>query len=486
MGIFDKLFGKKGKDSEEKDVGMWKNKTERSIQVLLRSKDNEERSRVAIAIGRTLEIGAIPPLTKALKQDKVKYVRAICASFLGLIGQLNGNTEAIQSVIVASKDKDAYVRKAVAETLYIIEDQNAHETLQELAKDPNDEVRNMATRMLGLKKQKDHGQCPFLDAHGVCIGWLFSGDAVQECSWEINKEGLDYKDCAIYPSFKPYESSALILMKKDVGIEKGEVKMHKSTEEMVITTPIRLEMVRVPAGEFLMGSDPAKDKDAMDHEQPRHLVYLPEFYISKYPVTNVQYEAFVSVFAKESWPVTAPRHWEGGGNIDGKVPPGYQNHPVVNVYYNDVVRFCEWLRRETGKPFRLPTEVEWEKAARGTDGRIFPWGNEWDKSKLNSKEAGLGGTTQVGSYPEGASPYGALDISGNVWAMCSSLMKPYPYKADNGREDLTSTREVIFRGGSFDFDRKHARCAYRETGYTDFCLDSAGFRVVVSMSKSTL
>jgi formylglycine-generating enzyme required for sulfatase activity len=267
--------------------------------------------------------------------------------------------------------------------------------------------------------------------------------------------------------------------------KKGE-SVH-SNEEIIITSPISLKLVRVPAGEFLMGSDPTKDKDAIDREQPQHNVYLSEFYIGKYPVTNMQYETFVSAFTEwRPLPVLAPKHWEGGGNPGGKVPPGYQKHPVVNVYYDDAVRFCEWLRNETGKPFRLPTEAEWEKAARGTDGRIFPWGNEWDGSKLNSKEAGLGGTTQVGSYLAGESPYGALDMSGNVWDMCNSLMKPYPYKADDGREDMTSTREVIFRGGSFDFNRKHARCAYRETGYTSFCLDSAGFRVVVSMSKSTL
>lgn len=187
---------------------------EQAVQALLGSKDDMTRSRVATALGQTLEIRVISPLTKALKQDKVKYVRAICVSFLGLIGQLTGNLEAIQSVIDASKDEDAYVRKAVAKTLYIIEDPNAHKTLQELAKDPNDEVRNIATRMLDLKKRKAHGQCPFLDAHGMCIGSLFNGDTVQECSWEIRGEGVDYKACGPYPLFQNYESAALILTRK--------------------------------------------------------------------------------------------------------------------------------------------------------------------------------------------------------------------------------------------------------------------------------
>ena len=115
-----------------------------------------------------------------------------------------------------------------------------------------------------------------------------------------------------------------------------------------------------------MGSDPKVDKDATADEQPQHRLYLPEFYIGKYPVTNEQYAAFVKTGRQG-----APEHWE-----KGEIPAGKGDHPVVNVSWQDAVAFCRWLSRESGKTIRLPTEAEWEKAARGSDGRIYPWGND--------------------------------------------------------------------------------------------------------------
>ncbi|WP_296900207.1 SUMF1/EgtB/PvdO family nonheme iron enzyme [Thiohalocapsa sp.] len=134
---------------------------------------------------------------------------------------------------------------------------------------------------------------------------------------------------------------------------------------LTITSPIHLELVRVPAGEFLMGSDPAKDKSAKDSEQPQHTVELPEFTIGKYPITNAQYAAFVQATGHRM-----PRHWEAS-----EIPSGKEDHPVVNVSWHDAMDFCQWLSQETGKGFVLPSEAEWEKAARGTDGRIYPWGD---------------------------------------------------------------------------------------------------------------
>jgi len=188
---------------------------------------------------------------------------------------------------------------------------------------------------------------------------------------------------------------------------------------LTITSPIHLELVRVPTGEFLMGSDKSKDKDAQDNEQPRHRVCVSEFYIGKYPVTNAQHAAFLKVTKHE-----VPEHWK-----NGKIPSGKENHPVVYVSWHDADVFCQWLSRETGKTFRLPTEAEWEKAARGTDGRIYPWGNEWDETKLNSAEAGPGDTTPVGQYsPAGDSPYGAADMSGNAWERCADWFDRQEYQ----------------------------------------------------------
>ena len=277
---------------------------------------------------------------------------------------------------------------------------------------------------------------------------------------------------------------------------------------LTITSPIHLELVRVPAGEFLMGSDPAKDKDARDNEQPQHRVYVSEFYIGKYPVTNAQYAVFAKA-VNGKYPVTnaqyavfakaityrTPSHWKGG-----KISSGKENHPVVYVSWHDAVAFCQWLSQETSRAFRLPTEAEWEKAARGTDGRIYPWGNEWDKTKLNSKEGGPGGTTPVGQYsPAGDSPYGAADMSGNVWEWCadwydegeyqrrakSTVQDPQGpdsrkyFKRDSLLGDGFLYRDGVRRGGSWSLGQHCVRSAYR-SGYGPSSGDfSSGFRVVV-------
>jgi len=166
-------------------------------------------------------------------------------------------------------------------------------------------------------------------------------------------------------------------------------------------------MVYVPAGEFIMGSD---ERDG--NEQPMHTVYLDAFYIDKTAVTNAQYRKCVEAGACD-----APRETTDYDNAD------YAQHPVVYVNWFQAKAYCEWV----GK--RLPTEAEWEKAARGTDGRKYPWGNTFDGSRLNfcdknctlswkdpSVDDGYTGTAPVGSYPVGASPYGALDMAGNVYA----------------------------------------------------------------------
>jgi formylglycine-generating enzyme required for sulfatase activity len=132
---------------------------------------------------------------------------------------------------------------------------------------------------------------------------------------------------------------------------------------------------------------------------------------------------------------------------------------VVLVSWHDAVAYCNWLAEVTGKPYHLPSEAEWEKGGRGSDGRIYPWGNQWDAKRCNSEEGSKGGTTPVGAYPHGASPHGLLDMAGNVWEWTRSLwgedwQKPsfkYPYDPDDGREDLNAPASVcrVLRGGSW-------------------------------------
>jgi formylglycine-generating enzyme required for sulfatase activity len=243
--------------------------------------------------------------------------------------------------------------------------------------------------------------------------------------------------------------------------------------------PFEPEMILIPAGEFLMGSNPQQDEAAWDDEQPQHRLYLPDYYLAKIPVTNGQYRAFVLGTGRE-----APEGWAN------RAPPrGVEDHPVVNVSWYDARDYCQWLSEVTERRYSLPSEAEWEKAARGTDGRIYPWGNQWDTTRCNSTESNLGKTTSVHTYPQGASPYGLLDMAGNVWEWTRSLWTTnagrseyrYPYRPTDGRENLDAGREVlrVWRGGAFDYSLRHARCAVR--GRYGPCLrgSSFGFRVGV-------
>ena len=210
------------------------------------------------------------------------------------------------------------------------------------------------------------------------------------------------------------------------------------------------EFVSIPAGEFWMGSD-----QISDDERPVHRVRVEAFAISRYPVTNAQYAVFVQATGQKP-----PRHWEGG-----QVPPHLANHPVVNVTWDGAVAYCRWLSQETGQAYRLPSEAEWERAARGAaDQREWPWGDGWDAEKCNTVEGGPGTITPAGIYSAGASPEGVLDMAGNVWEWCSSLYKPYPYDPGDGRENPKAKGSRVLRGGSWNGSRNGARCACRN-GY---------------------
>jgi formylglycine-generating enzyme required for sulfatase activity len=198
---------------------------------------------------------------------------------------------------------------------------------------------------------------------------------------------------------------------------------------LVLKHGITIEFVRVPAGEFVMGSTDA-DTQAYDNEKPQSKINLAEYWIGKYDVTNAQFRAFVqatgykttaetagSAYAYDgsSWNFTPGANWQHPRGTDSTLS-GKDNHPVVNVSWDDAVAFSKWASRVTGKKIALPTEAQWEKAARGTDGRIYPWGDQVpDATRLNFNN-NIGDTTEVGKYsPAGDSPYGAVDMAGNVW-----------------------------------------------------------------------
>ncbi len=235
--------------------------------------------------------------------------------------------------------------------------------------------------------------------------------------------------------------------------------------------PLEPDLIHIPAGKFLMGSDPQKDKDAQKNEQPQHRLHLPDYYIAKTPVTNAQYLTFVQATGR-----TTPEHWE-----DGKPPKYREDHPVVDVTWHDAIAYCNWLSEATGKAYRLPSEAEWEKAARGTDGRIWPWGDEWDAKWCNSWEGGPKTTTPVGQYsPQGDSPYGCVDVAGNVWEWTLSVYKDYPYYPKDGREYPKASGRRVLRGGAFVDNDRLVRCACRLGFIPDLRLNYLGFRLCVA------
>ncbi len=269
--------------------------------------------------------------------------------------------------------------------------------------------------------------------------------------------------------------------------------------------PLRLELIRIPAGEFLMGSDPAVDKDARDDEQPQHRVYLPDFYIGKVPVTNVLFEAFVKASGYQTSAEKAGFGWVWAGTkgdqvkgADWRHPRGPEtgitakaDHPVVQVSWEDAVAFCRWLSEATGQEFRLPTEAEWEKAARGLaagsgGARIYPWGDEPpDKDRCNFNRV-VDDTTPVGQYPRGATPdYGLLDMAGNVWEWCSDWYdeKAYGARPDRGTRNPAgpeSGQYRVLRGGSWYNAGNIVRCADRYGASPVRWIDALGFRVARS------
>jgi formylglycine-generating enzyme required for sulfatase activity len=203
------------------------------------------------------------------------------------------------------------------------------------------------------------------------------------------------------------------------------------------------EMILIPAGTFLMGDE-------------KQSVHVDAFYIDKYPVTNAEYAKFV-----EATGHPPPPNWEETG---GTYPPDMANHPVVFVNWFDAQDYAAWA----GK--RLLTEAEWEKAARGTDGRVYPWGDWFDKVMCNASEAGIGGTTLVGKYsPFGDSPYKVGDMAGNVWEWTATDWAP-------------GSSSKVQRGGSFVNRGSYARCAYRYLGVPDPRNPNVGFRCGMSVS----
>jgi len=230
-----------------------------------------------------------------------------------------------------------------------------------------------------------------------------------------------------------------------------EVKPDTSIEVHFDLVPgnVPAGMVKVPASEFIMGCD----TESPD-ERPRRKVFVPTFFIDKHEITNIRYQRFDPTYT---------------------FPPELASHPVVNVTWHEAVAYAEWA----GK--RLPTEAEWEKAARGETGRLYPWGNTFNDAMCNVAGTLASLLKSVGQFPEGRSPYGCYDMAGNVWEWVEDWYAPYPGNLDM-RNDYGQQVRVI-RGGAYTESAFHARCANRDYERPNVGRPDIGFRCAKSPRK---
>jgi formylglycine-generating enzyme required for sulfatase activity len=261
------------------------------------------------------------------------------------------------------------------------------------------------------------------------------------------------------------------------------------------------QVVTISAGKFRMG-----DNKGRDNEKPQHELFLPDYQIGRYPLTNAEFAHFIEAggyhdqrwwteagwrekekptFEAEPW--TEPRWWD---DADYNKP----NHPVVGVSWYEILAFCRWLSAETGRSYRLPSEAEWEKAARGRDGRQHPWGNKFEARRLNAFEGSqpVHATTPVGIYPTGVSPFKVFDCAGNVWEWCATKagehfmnpkFKAYPYDIDEDEwleAYLNGTDIRALRGGTYISGEDDTRCTIRVRNSPYFRDRLNGFRLLVA------
>lgn len=236
-------------------------------------------------------------------------------------------------------------------------------------------------------------------------------------------------------------------------------------------SPSGAPMILIPGGDFVMGSEAP---DAAPNEQPLTPVTLTEFYMSRFPVTNAQYEQFEP------------------GHRQKRMKGAAADHPVVYVSSHDAVRYCQWLSQKDGRTYRLPTEAEWEYAARGTDGRKYPWGNErnrrdyanfadastnfaWRDAKIND---GFPETSPVGAFPGGASFFGIEDMAGNVWEWCLDFYQPLQGTPKRNPRGLVAGPTRLYRGGSWKSRFTNLRATARSSNAANFASNDVGFRII--------
>jgi formylglycine-generating enzyme required for sulfatase activity len=258
---------------------------------------------------------------------------------------------------------------------------------------------------------------------------------------------------------------------RDAQVTQGQLDHVRLLARSVLPDGSRGGSIAIPAGEFQMGCDATNPSESCQgNEQPLHTVYLDEYLIDQTEVTNAEYQACVSAGACPQSGCASRTGWNAS------------DQPVLCVGWYQAEAFCRWAG------LRLPTEAEWEKAARGTDGRIYPWGNQAPDCTRGNFKGCVGAPSPVGSYPEGASPYGVLDMAGNVWEWVNDWYDAGYYAGSPARnpQGPDSGEYRVERGGAFDMESPYARSAYRWKDRPEYSIYyyAYGIRCAVSLPSS--
>jgi len=271
---------------------------------------------------------------------------------------------------------------------------------------------------------------------------------------------------------KPTPSEAVKPVTKPVTVKTSPLARAQERQKYEnFTNSIGCEMLLVTSGQFTMGSS---GQEASPQEQPVTRVTISCFYMARFPVTNAQYELF-----------DATHRGKRGARADDR-------HPVIYVNSQQAEKFCQWLTQKEGRKYRLPSEAEWEYAARGLDTRVYPWGNNLDEgyfanfADFNTTFAwrdilindGFAETAPVGSYPRGASPFGIEDMSGNVFEWCLDCFESYRGKDIVNRRGPTNGTQRVYRGGSWRSKASSLRVSARHFNMPNYASSDVGFRVV--------
>ena len=250
----------------------------------------------------------------------------------------------------------------------------------------------------------------------------------------------------------------------------------------------------VTQGPFIMGTNfvpfgqtnETADLDAERDEDPQTIVEVDTFFISRSATTVAEFRPFVEGDGYKNSDYWIPHGWEWRKRNNIRTPLNWnvlaeqsQDMPVRGLSWYEAEAYCRWLAIQTGEAYKLPAEAEWEKAARGSDGRKWPWGNSWNAACVHYKDSFPHQPVPVDNYGLGRSVYGCLQMSGNVYEWCSSAYLPYPYDGEDGREDLHGYYRRVLRGGCWLSDKTKVRCAHRFCASPEARNQAYGFRLAV-------